>query len=442
MALIYTYDIVPIILATLLFSLLATVHRILIPNKYTAFLQFKQEENPKRTAESTSIRILYLIIGSIFLYQGLSFSIKQVCMGVFLSCFLNVWPVLIKYQLFKLQKNSKEWVALLGYISFIVASVLVSYFSLAVLLPILKGNRELYWMDNQAITIIATLITIAIPIPLEAILAKFSYVIISQQIDTFEEEIYIVQHQINMPCKKIEHNRYMIENVAKENDINPKLLRTILYLEIFYRKRIYNQLLENFICKFMKKLAISKDISVGIAQIKVSTAEKILMKDAPLFLDQLPKDTYNIQVCGKYLKHLLEEYKNDSLKEYSSYHEVDIYTYLACEYLGGEYYYRTQSVLIYSAVLRSILTNDSLNYFPSSFMIPCNLHIISKNAGEVGADEYESIVEGISNYGIIKQKNFYDSGKLELTVYCSNRYHLESIRCTIIQYNFDVWVQE
>lgn len=54
---------------------------------------------------------------------------------------------------------------------------------------------------------------------------------------------------------------YKIENVAKENDINPKLLRIILYLEIFYRKRIYNQLLQNFICKFMKKLAISKDIS-------------------------------------------------------------------------------------------------------------------------------------------------------------------------------------
>ena len=67
MTLIYLNDIIPILISYMIFSLLAMAHRVLLPNKYSAFLQFKEDEDVSRTIQSTSIRIIYLIAGTCFL---------------------------------------------------------------------------------------------------------------------------------------------------------------------------------------------------------------------------------------------------------------------------------------------------------------------------------------------------------------------------------------
>ena len=84
MTFIYYKDIFPIIISWFIFFLLAASHRILLPNQYGSFLQFKEEENTKKTVQSSSIRILYLIIGTLFLHLVLSFTKKQIIIGVFI----------------------------------------------------------------------------------------------------------------------------------------------------------------------------------------------------------------------------------------------------------------------------------------------------------------------------------------------------------------------
>ena len=124
----------------------------------------------------------------------------------------------------------------------------------------------------------------------------------------FLEEIYIYEQQLNMPCRSVDINKFVIDDVAKSNDINTKFLETIVKLECFYRKRIYYKFIETLLTRLFSSYAIKKDISVGIAQIKVSTAQKVLRQNPYLFIKKLCNDQFNIEICGKYIKKLILEY--------------------------------------------------------------------------------------------------------------------------------------
>ena len=96
----------------------------------------------------------------------------------------------------------------------------------------------------------------AFPVTVETILAKFARIVVIQTIDTFLEEVYILEQQFAINNYLIEKNKFVIDKEAKENDINAILLETVLKLEIFYRGRIYNRILEKIICRFFPKIAI------------------------------------------------------------------------------------------------------------------------------------------------------------------------------------------
>ena len=239
MVLIYYSDIIPILFSCVVFSMLAFAHRIFIPGKYSAFLQYKEEENARKTIESTSIRMCYMILGTSCLSEFLRFSEKQIIIGIFLACFLNVWPAIIQNQLLKFKKTKSEWLTLLGYILFILFSMLIGMGAIRLFIPLIKGDITVYWFDNQGITIIVSLILIAFPITIESIMAKSSRIVIVNNINTFLEEIYIVERQMQLDSILLNRNKYTIDKIAREYDISATLLEAILRLEIFYRGRMY-----------------------------------------------------------------------------------------------------------------------------------------------------------------------------------------------------------
>ena len=252
-------------------------------------------------------------------------------------------------------------------------------------------------MDNPIISMTISLLAIVIPGGVEIILAKLSYVVVPQKVDIFLEELYLTECRMALGSSRLHDNKYTIERTAKKNDINPVLLTTILSLEMIYRERIVNRLAEFILCKFMKRLAIKKDVSVGMAQIKISTAEEVLQDDAVNFIDKLLDDSFNIELCGAYVKQLLEKYEVEKRSIEESEENVDVFVYLATEYLGGNYYERTQSVLIYSAALRNAMKGRKLRYFPSSMMFPCEISILNFSIDE--ESEFRKLaIEGTEYY--------------------------------------------
>ncbi len=425
MGLIYVSDVVPILISGLIFSMLATAHRVFLPNKYSAFLQFKEEEDVKKTIQSTIIRIIYLIIGTCVLNMLLGFSEKQIGIGIIVACFLNVWPAIIQHQLLKLKKTRTEWLILVGYIVFIGTSWFVEVVTVRLFIPVLQGDSTIYWLDNQAITFLFSLIMMAFPIPLEAIISKFACVVVVQTIDTFIEEVYILEHQLNMECPQIEKNKYHIDRVARENDISILLLETVLRLEVFYRGRVYNKILEKFICIFFSELAIKKNISVGIAQIRISTAKEILRENPEHFIKRICEDNLNIEICGKLLKSIINKYDDlytTDIYEYENYE--DIFDYIACEYIGAYPWQKDKTALIYSAVLRSFMKEEKLYYTGAKQTGRCLVCISKDKPRGMNYDKVQKFVEQFGEDIVVHKKVFVKGYEFAFEFICDNERYI------------------
>lgn len=443
MVLIYLSDLIPILVSWVMFSVLAMAHRILIPAKYSAFLQFKEEENVNKTIQSTSIRIIYLIVGTSFLKLFLGYTEKQIGIGIFIACFLNIWPAIIQNQLLKLRKNRTEWLILCGYFLFIATSIFVEIMTIRLFIPLLKGDTTVYWLDNQAITMFFSLILLAFPVTAEAILSKFARIVVVQTIDTFVEEVYILEHQLNMEYPLIEENKFIIEKTARDNDISVVLLETVLRLEIFYRGRMYNRMIEKFVCRFFPRIAIKKNISVGVAQIRISTAEEVLRENPFHFIKKICNDKLNIEICARLLRNIINKYED--MEETASYYcenYEDIYDYIACEYLGAYAEQKDKTALVYSAVLRSFMKEKKIYYMGAEQTGRCLVNIYKDKNRELDYNDFQEFLEKIEGEVIIQKKVFVDSQELSLEFICNDQYYIGLANQFAKDNKFEFWVSE
>lgn len=422
MVLIYLRDVMPILISCAIFSMLAMAHKIFLPGKYSAFMQYKEEENVRKTIQSTSIRIIYLMVGTLCLNNILGFSEKQIGIGIFIACFLNIWTAIIQNRLLKLRKNRTEWLLLVGYVLFICTSVFIEIVTIRLIIPLLRGDTTVYWFDNQGVTILLSLFLMAFPVTVETILAKFARIVVIQTIDTFLEEVYILEQQFAINNYLIEKNKFVIDKEAKENDINAILLETVLKLEIFYRGRIYNRILEKIICRFFPKIAIKKNISVGIAQIRISTAEDILRKDASSFLGEICNDEFNIKICAKLIKKIINEYETLEEKNEWPYEQyVDIYDYISCQYLGAFVWQKDKTTLVYSAVLRSFMKEEKLYYMGTEQAGRCLVKIWKTGELQIQYNEFQELLEKIEECTIVRKAIYIDNQKVILEFICDNK---------------------
>ncbi len=355
--LLYNYDILPIIIVCIVFMLVAVVHRIFLPHMYSSILEFKYEGNINKTLKSSCIRILYVVLLTILFVKIFKFSEKQVYFGILLSCFLNVWPAIIQYRLIEFHRSKEKAICLFGYISFIGLSVLISYITNQYISPMLFDGKEYFLLDNSGLGIIKGIILLILPMSFEAFLAKISSVVVSQDIQSFREELRILNYQMDFETYITDLYEYEIKSVCERNDISTDLLNTIIKLEYIHRGKWYYNLFEKIISKFFTNVAIKKDISIGISQIKISTAKEVLEKSPTKFVKKLADIDFNLEVCGKLLNILIEDYYNTEKDDLIRDECEDVYEYIANKYLCSIYSPMNRSVLIYSAVLRSKCPN-------------------------------------------------------------------------------------
>ena len=215
-------DLIPVISTAIIFSWMAIVHRLLLPGYYSSYLVFKTEEDVQKTAKSTLLRVVYVVGMAMILNVFLGFSTKQICYGVGVACFLNVWPAIIQYKLLKL--NSKQKVMqLTGYLLFVVVSVLMTYMAIEVFLPILQGEDG-DWLtnDNKVIEWMMAIIALIIPISIETVIAKFASIVVVLDLDTFHEDLEILKYQLAIPNRIVERNKYILDEMKEYPQLQVK----------------------------------------------------------------------------------------------------------------------------------------------------------------------------------------------------------------------------
>lgn len=420
-----------IFIVSICFSWFAMIHRTVLPSKYSSVLQMEEDE--KKTLQSTVIRILYLMLGTMFFHELLGFSKMQLACGIFLTSFLNVWPAIVQHRLLKLFKDKMKWMLLLRYVLFVLISVLISILTIDKIFPLLRGEESIYFFDNQGVSLLFWLFTMVIPVSAEQLIVKYSKVIAPVTIDSFREELYIMQWQLKSYDLFDKKNRYLINEAARQYDLSLGWINTILKLERHYRGNMANQMLEYILCRYFPNRAIEKDISVGPAQIKISTAQKVEKEEPEVLTQKLVKNKDSIFLCAKYIRYLINEYflTKMNCEEWEMQDYEDVFDYVACEYMGGKSDKKEQSVLICSSLLRNVVgkriyysgSDDVVNYYVKIWM-----------EGWDDNKTYKTIQSQIASYAKILKELYIMNEKIEFLVYCRERYNLDSLRCLAENY--------
>lgn len=342
------YDIMYVIIAASLCSTMSFLHKVLLPNAYVPSLQYTYSDD-KKTTKSTIIRILYLIAITTFLLHIFDINKWHIVTGIFLSSYLNVWPAIKQYQLLRLKKSDAAWKLLLAYFLFIIISCLIVILTSDQLIPSFYNKPTvLNFFSNPSVSVVFSLVLYLIPFSIEKTAAKLFRVVNERIIDTFKAEIKVLEVLISIKNPNMIPYHKEIEKSALENNIPLELLETILFLENVYRNSYMNTLIEKIICIFFRPIAIKKDISIGLSQIKISTATQVMNLSNYEVIPLLICENSNINICARYLKQILKEYNNLPYKE-----NITVYYFLASCYLGTPTYALDYTTLVYSTILEN-----------------------------------------------------------------------------------------
>ena len=346
-----------ILLVCISFAFLNVVHRLFLPSIYSSVREFVYENNLMKLIKSSSLRYLYIIAMTLVLRWIFLFDEQLIFLGIFVTCFLNIWPPTVMYRLFGFYKSTEKLICLLGYVLHLIFPTLVSYATIRIISPMIFENAEFFLVDNTGIGIIISLALFTFPISLEAILAKVFSIKIPSDVDLYREEARILNQKIDFENYIIRTYKYEILSACRKNNVSTDLLKTIILLEQAHRGIWYIILSERLLCRIFPKIAIKKDITIGLTQIKISTAHEILEKNPIRFMNDLLSAEYNIEVAGKLLGKIITDYGDEDFYDDMKCYCESVHEYIANKYLCSKYSYLNRSVLLYTSILKSKCEN-------------------------------------------------------------------------------------
>jgi hypothetical protein len=307
---------------------------------------------------SFALQALSIIIISIIFSKIASFSYTNIQIGVAIGSFLCVWPAIYVYDLLFFIKSKSKAQYFCGCLLSWVFSVLLVRFSCHIIIPALFENKGFFLVDNTGITIILFILSIMAPFGSILFLRKLDnnpYF----SADTFQYDLYITYQKMDFSSTRIIDYSNEIEQAAKHNHIPYEILHDALLLEYINRGTWYFRLIEKLVCSILPPLAIRLDVSVGIAQLKISTAKKLTNINSRSVIKQLLDPCKSIELCASYIRSLMNDFAEQCPTDNINY-EMDFNPcslndracfYLASEYLCGKSIALKKYVLIYATIL-------------------------------------------------------------------------------------------
>lgn len=200
---------------------------------------------------------------------------------------------------------------------------------------------------------IVTIVLYIVPIPLEYAFISDNMNAKYRDINTLHADIRIVINQIDLECGYVLSFDNEIEREALANGIDKDILETVLCLEYVNRSSVLYVFAEKIAVKFFKKRVIEKDYSIGLAQIKPSTAKSLISESPYTFLEKMTDPQFSIKLCAKYLAQIIRKYE-DLIKDGSENGfeaEYSLWNFIASQYLSGYTQSYRRNTLIYESIL-------------------------------------------------------------------------------------------
>lgn len=133
---------------------------------------------------------------------------------------------------------------------------------------------------------------------------------------SIKKRIFIYQNKILLNNKKIIKHEEAIKLASSKYHVDIDILYNILLIEYTNRGDFFTRNIERLLAKYCSAILVNRDASVGIGQIKISTAKELFpQENEKTVLKNLLKNDFNITVCailiGKYTDYLKKEQKNN-----------------------------------------------------------------------------------------------------------------------------------
>ncbi|CAM4239221.1 hypothetical protein [Lacicoccus alkaliphilus] len=114
------------------------------------------------------------------------------------------------------------------------------------------------------------------------------------------DKLEYYKHKILINKAFIDKRLSLIDKYSKMNEINREELYGILLIEHINRGKLLTKIIERCAVKFLISKAVQLDLSLGIGQIKISTARLYCRdKDNKAMAKELLKDEFNINVAAQ-----------------------------------------------------------------------------------------------------------------------------------------------
>lgn len=338
-----------ILLTVILFRVLSSTQKILFGADYSTIYDVVVYRNTNNFVKTYAYRLLSIIIICMFIDSvSPSYNNKQILLcGIGLGSFLQIWPAIVNYHLMRFPFRKHKLFYLLGCFVYVIMCIFSVWIAFSLLFPLLRGEKELYILNNTGVQVVMTLVSYSFVGTFELLFSKENRERRYVNIEGFKEEKQILQGQIEIESFYVDLYCNEIERYSAQNDISAQVLRGILILEFIHRGSFITRTLEKALCKCFPIRAIKRNLSVGLGQIKISTAKDVLEESPEKFIHKLCETDFNIQVCAKYIAKLSKEFQEQEF-------ELDYYRYIACEYLGYYFYSEDKTIELYSAALRTL----------------------------------------------------------------------------------------
>ena len=350
-------DIIGYILFVFLFLCAMSLQPIIFKEDYSTIYEVVYYQDTQNVFKTSAYRILVVIFLSILCSHFMSHSYKISILSCATGSFLQIWPAIISYKIFSFKINFqklKYLFACILYIIFCIISVIMTY---KVIIPLLNGFQDSFFLiENSGIQILGDLIAYAFAWKISIRFANPGIEKHFIDVQDFRQEVAIILRKMDIEDSYISLYQNEIQQYSQQYNLNPNLLKSILLLEYINRGSTFISVCEKIVCYIFPRWAIKKDLSVGLGQIKISTASKIL-KECPIyFLRKLFDPKFNIQVCSQYLNSLqteYEDYANGCPPQPYDTSVMDCYEYVACHYLGFSVLSNHKNVELYATIMRS-----------------------------------------------------------------------------------------
>ena len=352
-----------IIMIALIYLVILPIQLAMFPMQYYSVKDVIYSGSKRKAIGALATRCAFILIICVISWL-IDKNSRSVIWGVSLGSFLCAWPSIYHYQLFAFLKNRLKLLYFLACVFSILFSWACAKFIISILLPMVFDNKGFYLIDNNGIKTIWTIISLCGPVGVRKFIKEDEQdnpYLIS---DTFPADLYLTRRKIQLSKKYIDQYKYEMERSAEKYELDYELLQTVIQLEYINRGSIINRLLEKAAVRIVPKLMIRQDVSIGLAQIKISNAKDYFHMAPCRYISQMLMPEISIDLCAYILRKLLDNYDDyepceyyDCLTEiYDDNENISINykvgIYIASEYICGEKDTMKKYVLVYAAILQ------------------------------------------------------------------------------------------